>query len=141
MASDRGAAYLPHVMFRLRRQRWLAAALLLASPGAAGVVLPVLDPCPVQNPWLASDGGSPMSRSMPAMTHTVSQGLPHCPGHGRTCCCIGCSAAPSIAAEPEPIVIATGHIAPVRSRWPVIEARGNAPASIDLLPPKTAPPA
>jgi hypothetical protein len=86
----------------LRRCRALAFLLLAFSPGAMGVVLPVLHPCPVDTPTMAVAAavGAVHAGHAAAAAHgshaahgvalgTPERGAPAHPAHGQTCHCPG----------------------------------------------------
>jgi hypothetical protein len=120
-------------MMRFLRSPWLAVLMLLASPAGAGLVLPVLHPCPVQ---MASEG--PMDGH-----HHGHSGHGDQDGSGQpTCTCVGSCHVP--------VVVDPGQPAPVRSR--IVTAAWTPPSvsphtastgvrqPLDFLPPITAPP-
>jgi hypothetical protein len=73
------------MLARLRSLRWVGVLLVVLSPPAAGTLLPVLHPCPVDAPWLAGqDTGTPDRGS----EHAGHERADDPAGHG-TCHCIG----------------------------------------------------
>lgn len=134
----------------LRRCRWLATLLLIASPAIGGQVLPLLHPCPVELPWVAAaeQGAAPAPVAADPHAHhghgAPAEPVPAPAGHEHgadQCSCIGSCHTPAVLALPA-IQIAFGAetTVPVGTDWPVIEATGIATRAVDLLPPKTAPP-
>src|SRR6185503_10146275 len=84
----------------LRRSRLLAGLLLLASPAAAGTILPVLHPCPVDMPWLAQAQHPAAGHAGHGVHQVVPQDAPAEAHHGTTCNCIGSCTAASFALAP-----------------------------------------
>lgn len=109
-----------------RRLRWLAAALLLASPAVGGQVLPLLHPCEAQQEHAHGSHGGHQSAD---------------PSDAQ-CTCIGSCATPPALSAPVAQVVASS--APVRpaTASPVRPATVEpAPAPpLRYLPPPTAPP-
>ncbi|HEX3927723.1 MAG TPA: hypothetical protein VHW65_06970 [Gemmatimonadales bacterium] len=117
----------------LRRRRWLAALLLLASPAVGGQAMPLLHPCTTSDTVAM---GSQMA--MPGMAHGSSHGTPaHEPSH-HDCTCIGCCYTATVAAAPTIVTVALA--APTYRVWPVIEAAVPVVTLLDRLPEATAPP-
>jgi hypothetical protein len=117
---------------RVRRWRFLALLLLLATPGVAGTVLDGLHPCPENAPWTAS---------AEAAAHAGhGSGNHEAPSHSGECHCLGACvgaaavipfdvALPTIALD----AIATSVVPSIPAGLPV-----SRPS--DRLPPSTAPP-
>ncbi len=116
------------------RSRLLAVALLLASPGAGGMLLPILHPCPVDQPWVTGH------RMGPAAEHAH-----HHPADGsgpqhQHCQCIGACEDVAVSGSDSPL-------AAIRFPLPVVRVIGSDAARparwsdpANLLPPSTAPP-
>lgn len=124
------------MLARFRRFRVLTWFLLALSPPVAGTVLPVLAPCPVDAPWLATQAGG---------THNGHGDHDPTPGpgqDGRQCChCIGaCHAGP--APEWLPALSGPSYQARGAERSPEVPTfrpLGSGRLRY-LLPPATAPP-
>jgi hypothetical protein len=137
------------VIAALRRLRWLPAFLTLLSPGVGGDVLPLLHPCPVEQPWLATETAGEAAESQ-AGDHAhhgddTPAGDRSAPSHDHgdtgSCSCLGSCHAPGLVAVPRaPVLdVAVESTAPDTRRWWSVE-RAGAPRLAELLPPKTAPP-
>jgi len=119
---------------RFRRLRWFAACLLVLSPPVGGILLPALDPCPIDLPWLAQTGSSHQHDHSGAGSQSPS-------GHHSVCHCVGtCAGAGGLVAAPAqpgtPHVALEAHEArPHRFAAAVQVAKPRF-----LLPPATAPP-
>jgi hypothetical protein len=116
-----------------RRSRWLAVALLLATPGVAGTLLQAAHPCPVEAPWL------PPAADAPGAHQHGDHGSE--PGAPVECHCIGaCHAASTWAPPSTGPVIALRETARVVLLHPVHRALAPAALPYRFLPPSTAPP-
>jgi hypothetical protein len=120
-----------------RRSRLLAGLLLLASPAAAGTVLPVLHPCPVDAPWLAE--------SQAAEGHAGHHGSEHRgPSenqHANSCNCIGgCTAGSLVLAPRGSAAVPALFGVPSVPAWHSHDASLLLAPLAALLPPATAPP-
>jgi hypothetical protein len=123
------------MLARLRRLRWIAAFLIAASPALAGVVLPVLHPCPVDFPGLAA------AASQQHQTPAAAHGSSHQDEHHPVCHCPGCSQTPQLTLPafdaPVAVLVDTPPTAPT---WLVVERIGDAVPVLEYLPETTAPP-
>ena len=132
-----------------RRQRLVAALLILANPALVGSWVAAYHPCPVQDQW--SVGRVAQSVAPVAMDHAGHEGMvmeeapapahDHSPHDGH-CSCIGqCLSAgialPSVAGRESRVAISIAQFA-VRTPHSALTLPVSAPQ--DLLPPSTAPP-
>jgi len=121
---------------KLRGSRLLASLLLFASPAAAGSVLPVLHPCPIDAPWLLEHQAH--------AGHPGHHGMARAPAgdqHEHHCNCIGSCAAATAWLGPRP----AWRAVPVAIRlagagWTAQDASLLLEPGAALLPPATAPP-
>jgi hypothetical protein len=123
---------------RFRRSRLLAGVLLLASPGGVGGVLPVLHPCPVDAPWLATHAAHGASHQH----HAASAGQPAQDSHGeqQSCHCIGACCAAALLVPPAPQLVSRFAALPLAAERPRPDAALWLAPVASLLPPSTAPP-
>lgn len=117
-------------MARFLRSPWLAALLLVLSPGATGVVLPLLHPCPVEQGGAHGEHGS---QHAPASSDA---------GHEGGCTCVGSCHVPALVTTPRVATRPVAATAALDGRPP---ARPRSVSTVpdrpsDLLPPPTAPP-
>jgi hypothetical protein len=116
------------------RSRLLAVVLLLASPGAGGMLLPVLHPCPVDQPWAV--GG----RQAQTHEHSHHHGDDGSRPEHKHCQCIG-SCEDAASPHPESALADGVFLLPVaRVLGTDSGARAPLPAPRNLHPPSTAPP-
>lgn len=125
-------------MLNRRLSRWLAVLLLAISPAVAGQVLPVLLPCAIEMPWLATAQAGGHHGGGHHGGHTAPQ--QQAPTDGTCCTCIGCFATATLPTPPVPPVSAVAVDVPRHGDWPLIEAVQPRHPVIDRLPPSTAPP-
>ena len=118
----------------LRRSRPLALALLLATPGAAGMVLQAAHPCPVEAPWLSQPGDAPDAHHHGS--HGSDSGVPV------ECHCIGaCHAASTWGPPPSGgPVVAIAELTQAAFAHPKYLALAPVALPYRFLPPSTAPP-
>ncbi|MEP6590924.1 MAG: hypothetical protein ABJC19_07060 [Gemmatimonadota bacterium] len=119
----------------LRRFRWLAAFLLVASPAMGGQLIAVLHPCPAK---------AAVAGVMPAAGHQHGH-APTAPGHSHDptqhCNCVGTGQVATIGGAPAPTEIAVAPLVLLRpASWRRVESRVIASALLDRLPHQTAPP-
>ncbi|MHB1327447.1 MAG: hypothetical protein ACYC2K_04520 [Gemmatimonadales bacterium] len=127
----------------MRRWRWLAALLVVLSPPVAGTAIPIIDPCPVDAPWLitqADEGHHAHSGHADAGHADPSEAKdPH--SQHTSCHCIGaCAGAATVGLGPD-----TGLVLAETPAMSVgVRAAPAAPDRIArprfLLPPSHAPP-
>lgn len=118
------------------RTHLLAVVSLLASPGAGGLVLPVLHPCPVDQPWAVAGGAMQGHQRAHAHHHGGNGSRPE----HRHCQCIGaCEDAAMRGAEP-PLEEFAFLLPVVRVTGTDLGSATLAPTPRNLLPPSTAPP-
>lgn len=122
----------------LRRSRWLAALLLIASPAVGGQVLPAIHPCPVATglPDAPDD-----HQDHNAGLLSADQGDHSGSGHQADCTCIGnCQPTPGqVAPGSAPVVRAATYLVDT-SVPPLLRPEPPIARPIDRLPPTTAPP-
>jgi hypothetical protein len=129
------------VIRSLRQLRWLAAALLIASPAVGGQALALLHPCPATGS--TSVAAAPASAAQAAEHHHDAS--PAAPSHhhdaSQSCTCLGSCHTPAITAAPTSVVASVVPVAaPQQPSWPLVEAGSPVAAAADRLPPTTAPP-
>jgi len=111
--------------------------LFLASPGAAGTLLPVLHPCPVDAPWLAELHHASGEH---AGHHAHQSQAPAAGHHGASCTCIGSCLAAGAAAPPAQPGITSAIVPTWTAGWPSHDSSLVLAPTASLLPPSTAPP-
>src|SRR6478609_3004610 len=133
-----------------RRQRLVAALLILANPALVGSWVAAYHPCPVQDQWSAGRSGGQAVEPI-AMDHAGHEGMvmeeAPAPAHDHSqnnghCSCIGqCLSAgialPSVASRESRVAIIIAQFT-VRTQQSALALPVSAPQ--DLLPPSTAPP-
>lgn len=118
------------------RSRLLAVVLLLASPGAGGMVLPVLHPCPVDQPWAVAAG----AMEGHGQTHAHHHGGDGSRPEHRHCQCIGACEDAAMRGAESPLEEFAFLLPVVRVTGADPGSATLAPAPRNLLPPSTAPP-
>jgi hypothetical protein len=128
-----------------RRQRLLAALLIVANPALVGSWVAAYHPCPVQDEWAvgqevvasaehAGHEGMAMAET-PAPAHDHSQNDGHCSCIGQ--CLTAGIALPSVEGRETRVAVVVTEQA-LRTPHSALAAPASAP--LDLLPPSTAPP-
>ncbi len=123
---------------RLRRWRWLASLLVVLSPPVAGAVIPIIDPCPIDTPWLIvqDDAGHHAHAGHGDSSEADSPHSQHA-----SCHCIGaCAGAATVGLGPDTGVV----LAETPTTSVAVRGAPAAPGRIArprfLLPPSHAPP-
>ena len=134
-----------------RRQRLVAALLILANPALVGSWVAAYHPCPVADGALGRVGASAVAASAQASEHAGHEGMvmeeAPAPSHDHSqndghCSCIGQCLSAGIALpidagrESQVAIVVTQHAA--RTPHSALTLPVSAPQ--DLLPPSTAPP-
>ncbi len=119
----------------LRRQRWLAALLVLASPAIGGQAMPMVSPCAAQG------GAMPMAMAGPMQSMPGHQQTPPGNQQQHCCdCCMACCHSMPASISTRPSVTVRIAAVPRYVDWPVIEHAAHAASTLDRLPESTAPP-
>jgi hypothetical protein len=120
----------------LRRWRLLSLLLVTVSPGAAGTLLPLLHPCPVDSPWLIHE----MGPGHHGGHHGGAQAASDAEHHDQSCHCVGsCLVAVALAPPARPAV-RFALMLPATQGWTAHDAALLLAPRAALLPPATAPP-
>lgn len=139
------------MMSWFRRQRLVAALLILANPALVGSWVAAYHPCPVSDGAVWRSGGQAVDHSVAVSEHAGHEGMvmeeAPAPSHDHSqndghCSCIGqCLMAgiaiPAVVGRESRVVAVVTEVA-VRSPQSALTSPVSAP--LDRLPPSTAPP-